>query len=117
MCSVILGIQTLLFAEGYNMFGDFGTFPVIGFTFIKCFIIHRVSLIFGNWIGIWKIDVAIQGKQTATTSSNDDLFILLEMITAFQKEELRADQGEEAPDHLKFKLKAWNQIDRIKIKD
>jgi hypothetical protein len=76
-----------------------------------------VSLIFGNWIGIWKIDVAIQGKQTATTSSNDDLFILLEMITAFQKEELRADQGEEAPDHLKFKLKAWNQIDRIKIKD
>jgi len=39
------------------------------------------------------------------------------MITAFQKEELRADQGEEAPDHLKFKLKAWNQIDRIKIKD
>ena len=84
---------------------------------IKCFTIHKVSLIIGNWIGIWKIDAAVLGKQAVASSGNDDLFILLEMITAFQKEELRADQGEEAPDHLKFRLKAWNQIDRIKIKD
>jgi hypothetical protein len=86
-----LGIQTLLFANGYNMFGDFGAIPVMGFTMIKCFLIHRVTLMMGNWIGVWKIDAAISGKQAVASSGKDDLFILLEMITAFQKEEIRAD--------------------------
>ena len=100
------------------MFGDFGSFPVIGFIMIKCNLIHRLSLIIGRWLGVWKIDAAINGKQDQGGTSNQDnnLFILLDMINAFQKEEFQG-KTEEVPDHLKFRLKAWNQIDRIKIKD
>lgn len=36
MTQVVLGIQVLLWAEGYNVFADLGTVPVLLATFAMC---------------------------------------------------------------------------------
>jgi hypothetical protein len=64
-------------------------------------------LLIGGWLGIWKVDEAIAGKATENSSKKEDLFILLDMIADFIKEDFQ-DKEDEVPDHLRYKIKAWN---------
>ena len=48
MCQIVLGIQTLLWAENYNMFGDFATIPIFCWTVILMALIERGVYFFGH---------------------------------------------------------------------
>ena len=116
MSQIVLGIQTLLWAEGYNMFGDFCLLPVAVSTYVFCYFTELLCLKVGKLFGIWSIDANIEGAGEDHAAVDREFFHLLDRILDFQKEEER-DKDEEVPDHLKFKLKAWNYMDKMKIKD
>jgi len=56
MSLVVLSIQSLLWADGYNMFGDFCLLPVAITTYGFCWLTEFVCIKIGKMIGIWKID-------------------------------------------------------------
>lgn len=61
MSQIILGIQTLLYVQNYNCFGDFASMPLIFTILIMCFSIHRFVLWGGGLCDIWKIDEKLEG--------------------------------------------------------
>ena len=83
MSQIILGIQTLLWAEGYNMFGDFATIPMVLFTLSFCFLIERSVYAGGRYFKIWAIDPNIEHKDDGGGDLDKDFFNLLIRISDF----------------------------------
>ena len=116
MSQIVLGIQSMLWANGYNMFGDFCLIPVVLTTYLFCYLTEWTCLKVGKLFGVWSVDANIEGAGADQTAVDKEFFHLLDRLLEFQKEEDR-EKDEEIPDHLKFKLKAWNYMDKMKIKD
>lgn len=87
MSQIILGIQTLLWAENYNMFGDFCTIPMIIFTLFMCSTLEILMYKGGQYFQTWKIDPNIEFKDAGTTDLDKDFKSMMDRITEFQKEE------------------------------
>lgn len=116
MCQIVLAIQSMLWAKGYNMFGDFCLIPVVLTVFIFCYLTELASLKVGKLFGVWSVDANIEGAGADQEAVDKEFFHLLDRLLEFQKEDDR-EKDEEVPDHLKFKLKAWDYMDKMKIKD
>jgi hypothetical protein len=50
----------LLWAEGYNVFADLGTMPILLSSYALCALLERVCLYCGKCLKIWKIDDSIE---------------------------------------------------------
>lgn len=96
------------------MFGDFCTIPMICFTIGLCLVLEWMMYRGGHYFSVWKIDPNIEFKDVGVNDLDRDFFNMLDRISDFQKEE-DLIQDEEVPPHLRFKLKAWNALDRYKI--
>ena len=57
---VVLGIQVLLWAPGYNVFADLGTMPVILTTYALCALLEKGCVAGGLCLRIWKIDDSVE---------------------------------------------------------
>lgn len=87
MCQIVLGIQTLLWAENYNMFGDFATIPIFCWTVMLMAFVERCVYWCGSFFKVWKIDPNIEFKNVGVGDLDRDFFTLLIRIDEFQKEE------------------------------
>lgn len=116
MSQIVLGIQSMLWANGYNMFGDFCLIPVCIVVYMFCWLTEYVSIKAGKFFGVWSVDANIEGYGSDENGVDKEFFHLLDRLIEFQKEDDH-DKDEEIPDHLKFKLKSWNYLDKMKIKD
>lgn len=67
MCQIILGIQSLLWASNYNCFGDLCLIPIGLTTFTACIVVDKLTRKIGDWLGIWKVDVDIEGELDNST--------------------------------------------------
>ena len=68
---ILLGIQILLWAKAYNIFGDFGTLVLVGFMTALCMIVHRLCIWFGKLFKVWSIDETIEKLE----KKNDELSV------------------------------------------
>lgn len=96
------------------MFGDFCAIPLITWIVIVCVTIQQLAYKAGRYFNIWRIDPNIEQNEDVGGDLDKDFYNLLIRISDFQREE-DLIQEEQIPNHLKFKLKAWNQLDRYKI--
>ena len=60
MSQMVLAIQVLLWAPGYNLFADLGTLPVLLSTWALCTLLERGSVAAGRAAGLWKIDESVE---------------------------------------------------------
>lgn len=60
MTQVVLGIQVLLWAEGYNVFADLGTLPVLLATVAMCAGLEKACMACGRCCSLWKIDESVE---------------------------------------------------------
>jgi len=60
MTQVVLGVQALLWCEGYSIFADFGTVPTLLVCYALCLLLERACIAGGLCFGIWKIDASIE---------------------------------------------------------
>jgi len=83
MSQIILGIQTLLWAENYNMFGDFCTIPMIIFTLSMCLSLEMMMYRGGHYFNVWKIDPSIEFKDAGNNDLDKDFEQMLIRISDF----------------------------------
>lgn len=99
----------------YSCYSDQATLPIGLLTYLSCVLVHKMCIVFGRLVGIWRIDEVVE-KVTETTDDNDDFSYLVSKIHTMVNEEVR-EVIEEVPEHLHFTSKNWHFADKIRMRD
>ena len=103
LCKVMIGMQSLLWVENYNCFGDQATLPISAVTIVFCFIIHKLSMLFGRCFNVWKIDEKVEREGATNTAEGDDFEYLLSRMNERRSQAAPVQFiDEDVPDHLRF---------------
>ena len=83
--------------------------------FLVCWLTHQLCLLLGKLFKIWHIEEVVE-KVADAYEAGDDFFYLIDRINKLQEED---DIGirEDIPEHLRFRNRLWNQLDRARIKN
>lgn len=67
----MLGIQILLgVKDGYNIFGDTATIPLILFLAVICIGTHRACIALGRFFKIWHVQLPLEKSEIKKDTTN-----------------------------------------------
>lgn len=110
MTQVVLGIQVLLWAEGYNVFADLGTLPVLLATFALCVALEKACLACGRCFSLWKIDESVERLEGHDDSGA--LERLFRQVEGAQAEDELAATAAKAPARVMFHARQWRLVEQ-----
>ena len=114
LSQVVLGIQALLWAPGYNLFADLGTLPVLLWAYALCLLLERASLAAGKALGVWQIDESVQRLEGQ--EAGVDLAGLFRQLEApARQRELAAAAA--TPVRVRFHASQWRVVEHARAEE
>jgi sensor domain CHASE-containing protein len=114
MSQVVLGIQALLWAPGYNVFADLGTLPVLLSVYALCAVLERACRSGGKAFGLWAIDESV--ARLEQQGQGGDLRGLLRQLEAPAKFRA-AELASGAPTRVKFHASQWRVVQQARAEE
>ena len=113
MSQVVLGIQVLLWADGYNVFADLGTMPVVLSMYALCALLERACRASGRHLKVWEIDASVERLEGQNESVDiRGLFAQLR-APAGSGQALRAA----TPARVKFHATQWRVVEQARTQE
>jgi len=113
MSQVVLGIQVLLWADGYNVFADLGTLPVLLSMYALCALLERGFRAAGRRLKVWEIDASVEKLEGQDESV--DLAGLFAQLQAPGGANQRL--GALAPARVKFHATQWRVVEQARTQE
>ena len=106
---VSFGFVTVLNNPGYNMFDDRATIPIILFSIIMCFVVHKLTVLIGDLLKIWVVKDAeepeVEPEESSPLSEIDIVKLYNELYNP------------EVEDRVVPEIENWNIVEEVKADD
>lgn len=113
MSQVVLGIQVLLWADGYNVFADLGTMPVVLSMYALCALLERAYLAAGRRLKVWEIDASVVRLERQNESVDiRGLFAQLRAPAGSSQA-----PGAATPARVKFHATQWRVVEQARTQE